>query len=82
MGRQVILRFLRRILFLLLIAFSSQRFFAQTETSQMVLPKRIFVGDTAELHYTFNSNVDFFPNEETLDEKPLIFEKLPFDFDN
>lgn len=82
MGRPIILRLFRRILFFCAAFFASRNFFSQTETSQMVLPKRIFVGDTAELHYTFNSNVDFFPNEENLDEKPLIFEKLPFDFDN
>ncbi len=82
MGRQIILKLLKRILFFCAAFFASWNFFPQTETRQMVLPKRIFVGDTAELHYTFNSNVDFFPNEETLDEKPLIFEKLPFDFDN
>ena len=76
------MRLFRRILFFCFAFFASWNFFPQTETSQMVLPKRIFVGDTAELHYTFNSNVDFFPNEETLDEKPLVFEKLPFDFDN
>ena len=55
---------------------------AQTEISQMVFPKKIFVGDTAELRVTFNSNVDFFPNEENLDEKTLIVEKLPFSLDN
>lgn len=73
---------LKRFFPLLILFFSSIYVFAQTETNQMVLPKRIYVGDTAELHYTFNSNVDFFPNEETLDEKPLILEKLPFDCDN
>lgn len=82
MGRQIILKLFKRILLFCVTFFASWNFFSQTETSQMVLPKRIFVGDTAELHYTFNSNVDFFPNEENLDEKPLIFEKLPFDFDN
>lgn len=87
MGRQIALNlfrlnFLRRVLFFSAFFLVSARFFAQTETSQMVLPKRIYVGDTAELHYTFNSNVDFFPNEENLDEKPLVFEKLPFDYDN
>ncbi len=76
------MRLLKRILFFFTAFFASWNFFSQTETRQMVLPKRIFVGDTAELHYTFNSNVDFFPNEETLDEKSLIFEKLPFEVDN
>lgn len=73
---------MRRFLPLLAAVLISSSLFAQTETSQMVFPKKILVGDTAELHYTFRSNVDFFPNEEALDEKSLVFEKLPFEYDN
>ncbi len=56
--------------------------FAQSETSQFVFPKRLLVGDLAELHYTFSSGVEFFPEEEQLDEKPLLLAKLPFSIDN
>lgn len=55
---------------------------AQSETSQFVFPKRLLVGDLAELHYTFSSGVEFFPEEEQLDEKPLLLAKLPFSIDN
>lgn len=73
---------MKKFLLFLTAVFLSTYLFAQTETSQMVFPKKILVGDTAELHYTFRSNVDFFPNEENLDEKSLVFEKFPFDYDN
>ncbi len=65
----------------LLVSFAAA-LFAQTETSQMVFPKRIYVGDVAELRYNFQSNVDFFPNEEHLTEKTLYLSQLPFAFDN
>ena len=45
--------------------------FAQSETNQMVFPKKIYLGDTAEIHYIFRSGVEFFPGETNLDEKPL-----------
>ncbi|MBQ5998482.1 MAG: hypothetical protein IJL70_03325 [Treponema sp.] len=55
---------------------------AQSDTSQFVFPKRVLVGDMAELHYTFSSGVDFFPEEGLLDEKPLFLNLLPFSTDN
>ena len=34
--------------------------FTESDTMQIVMPKTIYVGDTAELRYTFRSAVDFF----------------------
>ena len=56
--------------------------FAQSDIKQMSFPKHIYIGDTAEIHYTFGSGVDFFPDEESIDEKNLLFSTLPFKSDN
>ena len=56
--------------------------FAQSDIKQMSFPKHIYIGDTAEIHYTFGSGVDFFPDEESVDEKNLLFSTLPFKSDN
>ncbi|MBQ5471252.1 MAG: hypothetical protein IIT58_04525 [Treponema sp.] len=72
---------LKRIILAALVAFYSVCVFAQTEFNQMVIPKRIFVGDTAELHYIFRSNVDFFKDEE-IDEKLLNLDSFPYSVDN
>ena len=55
--------------------------FAQSDIKQMSFPKHIYIGDTAEIHYTFGSGVDFFPDEESIDEKNLLFSTLPFKSD-
>ena len=34
--------------------------FTEDDTTQVVMPKTIYVGDRAELSYTFRSAVDFF----------------------
>ncbi|MFA6855947.1 MAG: hypothetical protein WCR31_01950 [Treponema sp.] len=53
--------------------------YAQSDVTQVNLPKRIFIGDTAEVRYTFRSSVNFFSdmnNSETLreiDSKSLGF---------
>ncbi|MCK9169620.1 MAG: hypothetical protein M0P01_04325 [Treponema sp.] len=53
---------------------------AQSEVTQVTLPKRIFIGDTAEVRYTFRSSVNFFSdmnNSKTLreiDSKSLGFD--------
>lgn len=84
MGRQIVLKLFKYApLFSVVFAiFSLAPLFSQSETTQMLVPKRIYVGDTAELHYIFRSNIDFFPNEDNLTEKALILGKLPFDCDN
>lgn len=66
----------------LCLLFASFCCFSQTETSQMVFPRKIHVGDIAELRYTFQSNVDFFPNEDSVSEKNLFLNRLPLEFDN
>lgn len=65
-----------------LLSVFSVRIFAQSDIKQMSFPKRIYIGDTAEIHYTFGSGVDFFPDEENVDEKNLLFAALPFECDN
>lgn len=65
-----------------LLSVFSVRVFAQSDIKQMSFPKRIYIGDTAEIHYTFGSGVDFFPEEEQRDEKNLFFSALPFKSDN
>jgi hypothetical protein len=37
---------------------------AQTDVSQSTLPKKIYVGDTVELRYTFRSAADFFADKD------------------
>lgn len=73
---------MKRIFLALWLLCSAFFAFSQTEANQMVFPKKIHVGDTAELRYTFQSNVDFFPNEDTISEKMLYLSRLPFAFDN
>lgn len=41
------------------------------EASQVVLPIEIYVGDQAEIRYTFRSAVDFFPGEQKVEHKDL-----------
>ena len=72
---------LKKAVFSLFILFSLSFVFAQTEINQFVIPKRIFVGDTAELNFMFRSNVDFFKDEADIDEKTLDLTKFPYSTD-
>ena len=65
---------MKKIFLSIILLLSVFSVFSQSEIKQIVLPKRIYVGDTAQLHYTFRSGVDFFPDEEQLVEKKLILE--------
>ena len=56
--------------------------YAQPETSQIIIPKKLFVGDTAELRYSFQSSLELFEDNPEVDEKLLPLSELPFDFDN
>lgn len=67
----------KTLLILFAAVFSIGFAFAQTEATQLVFPKKMFVGDTAELQYIFRSNVDFFEKNPELEEKNLDFTKLP-----
>ena len=48
------------LIFLYIAASAVFRCFAQSDMTQVVMPKTIYVGDTAELRCTFRSAVDFF----------------------
>ena len=49
-----------------------------SEVSQSLIPLEVFVGDQAELRYSFRSAVDFFPNAALVMEKEIDITKLPF----
>ena len=40
--------------------------------SQVLLPLDVYVGDHAEIRYTFRSAIDFFPGEKNLEKKELL----------
>ena len=56
--------------------------FTEDDTTQVVMPKTIYVGDRAELSYTFRSAVDFFAdmNDSILSRK-IPLKSLPFEKD-
>ena len=56
--------------------------FTEDDTTQVVMPKTIYVGDRAELSYTFRSAVDFFAdmNDSILSRK-IPLKSLPFETD-
>ena len=56
--------------------------FSQSDISQLVFPKRLYVGDTAELRYTFRSAIDFFNGDTDSDELVLPVAAFPFQIDN
>ena len=49
-----------------------------SEVSQSLLPLEVFVGDQAELRYSFRSAVDFFPNADLVMEEKIDVSKFPF----
>lgn len=49
-----------------------------SELSQTLIPLEVFVGDEAELRYSFRSAVDFFPNADLVMEKEIDVAKFPF----
>lgn len=49
-----------------------------SELSQSLIPLEVFVGDEAELRYSFRSAVDFFPNADLVMEKEIDISKFPF----
>ena len=56
--------------------------FTEDDTTQVVMPKTIYVGDRAELRYTFRSAVDFFAdmNDSAL-SREIALKSLPFETD-
>ena len=69
------------ILFCISICVSAAGF-TEDDTTQVVMPKTIYVGDRAELRYTFRSAVDFFAdmNDSALSRK-IALKSLPFETD-
>lgn len=56
--------------------------FSDSETSEILIPKKIYVGDTAELRFTFRSSIELFEDSPGTDEKNIPLSNLPFDSDN
>lgn len=57
--------------------------FSQSDTSQVVLPKKIYVGDIAEIRFSFSSGVDFFADLPANQmERQLNISNLSIDIDN
>lgn len=66
-----------------LFLFSLDFVFAQSYVSQVVLPKKIYVGDVAEIRVSFSSGIDFFADlPATQAERKLSLSNLGFDTDN
>ena len=56
--------------------------FTQSDTMQIVMPKTIYVGDRAELRYTFRSAVDFFADMSDASlSRDIPLDSLPFQTD-
>jgi hypothetical protein len=67
----------------LLFLFSLDFVFTQSYVSQVVLPKKIYVGDVAEIRVSFSSGIDFFADlPATQAERKLSLSNLGFDTDN
>ena len=67
----------------LLFLFSLDFVFAQSYVSQVVLPKKIYVGDVAEIRVSFSSGIDFFADlPATQAERKLSLSNFGFDTDN
>ncbi|MBQ5847905.1 MAG: hypothetical protein IIW49_03210, partial [Treponema sp.] len=67
----------------LLFLFSLDFVFAQSYVSQVVLPKKIYVGDVAEIRVSFSSGIDFFADLPANQiERNLNLSNLAIDVDN
>ena len=67
----------------LLFLFSLDFVFAQSYVSQVVLPKKIYVGDVAEIRVSFSSGIDFFADlPATQVERKLNLSSLAIEVDN
>ena len=69
------------ILFCISICVSAAGF-TEDDTTQVVMPKTIYVGDRAELRYTFRSAVDFFADmNDSVLSREIALKSLPFETD-
>lgn len=55
--------------------------FCQSDVIQIVMPKKIYVGDTAELHYLFSSELDLFSQVYEKNEVELPLDRLAYESD-
>lgn len=63
----------------IIIALLTPAFSDDSEKSQVLVPRKVFVGDTAELRYSFHSPVDFFSDVDAgTDTRMLNLKALPF----
>ncbi|MBD5413882.1 MAG: hypothetical protein HDR52_05630 [Treponema sp.] len=53
----------------------------QSDGIQIVMPKKIYVGDTAELHYLFSSELDLFSHVYEKNEMELPLDRLSYESD-
>lgn len=67
------------LFFLILICINIH---SQSEVSQLIIPKKIFVGDTAELRYNFRSSIDLFSDNTNVNELLISLDKLQINIDN
>ena len=72
---------MKKAVFALLLGVLVQAAFSQSDTSQFLIPKRIYVGDTAELTFTFRSSFELFEENPDETEKNISLATLPFNFD-
>ncbi len=67
---------MKKIFALCILMFSVFSFstFAQDSegVSQVILPLEVYIGDQAEIRYTFRSAIDFFPGKKNIERKDLI----------
>ena len=70
------------LIFLCIAICANAASFTESDTMQIVMPKTIYVGDTAELRYTFRSAVDFFADMSDASlSREIALESLPFQTD-
>jgi hypothetical protein len=56
---------MKKSIFLLIFMISALLFAEESSAVQILVPKQVFVGDTAEIQYVFRSDVDFFPEQQS-----------------
>src|SRR5574344_668313 len=56
---------MKKIIFLLIFMMSALLFAEESSVVQILVPKQVYVGDTAEIQYVFRSDVDFFSEQQS-----------------
>ena len=65
-----------------IVLFTVSRLFCQSNVIQIVIPQKIYVGDTVELHYSFVSELDLFSQAPAKSEMQLPLDRLTYESDN